>query len=180
MALTSPGVEVTVIDESNYLPAATNSVPFIMIATAQNKISGTGTGVAAGTTAANANKPYLITSQRDLAATFGTPFFYSTAAGTAINGYELNEYGLLAAYSTLGVSNRAYVQRADVDLSALTATLVRPTGDPANGVYWFDTGVSTFGAFEWSATTQTFTNKVPTVITSTADLVGGVSKVVYH
>ncbi len=173
MALTSPGVEVTVIDESNYLPAATNSVPFIMIATAQNKVSGTGTGVAAGTTAANANKPYLITSQRDLAATFGTPFFYSTAAGTAINGYELNEYGLLAAYSTLGVSNRAYVQRADVDLSALTATLVRPTGDPANGVYWFDTGVSTFGAFEWSATTQTFTNKVPTVITNTADLVGG-------
>ena len=75
MALTSPGVEVTIIDESNYLPAATNSVPFIMIATAQNKVSGTGTGVAAGTTAANANKPYLITSQRDLAATFGTPFF---------------------------------------------------------------------------------------------------------
>ena len=175
MALTSPGVEVTIIDESNYLPAATNSVPFIMIATAQNKVSGTGTGVAAGTTAANANKPYLITSQRDLAATFGTPFFYSTAAGTAINGYELNEYGLLAAYSTLGVSNRAYVQRADVDLSALTATLVRPTGDPADGVYWFDTGVSTFGVFEWSATTQTFTNKVPTVITKTADLVGGVS-----
>ena len=76
MALTSPGVEVTIIDESNNLPAATNSVPFIMIATAQNKVSGTGTGVAAGTTAANANKPYLITSQRDLAATFGTPFFY--------------------------------------------------------------------------------------------------------
>ena len=175
MALTSPGVEVTIIDESNYLPAATNSVPFIMIATAQNKVSGTGTGVAAGTTAANANKPYLITSQRDLAATFGTPFFYSTAAGTAINGYELNEYGLLAAYSTLGVSNRAYVQRADVDLSALTATLTRPTGDPANGVYWFDTGVSTYGVFEWSATTQTFTNKVPTVITKVADLVGGTS-----
>ena len=175
MALTSPGVEVTVIDESNYLPAATNSVPFIMIATAQNKISGTGTGVAAGTTAANANKPYLITSQRDLAATFGTPFFYSTSAGTAINGYELNEYGLLAAYSTLGVSNRAFVQRADVDLSQLTATLTRPTGDPANGVYWFDTSVSTYGAFEWSATTQTFTNKVPLAITKVADLVGGTS-----
>ena len=175
MALTSPGVEVTIIDESNYLPAATNSVPFIMIATAQNKVSGTGTGVAAGTTAANANKPYLITSQRDLAATFGTPFFYSTSAGTSINGYELNEYGLLAAYSTLGVSNRAYVQRADVDLSQLTATLTRPTGDPADGVYWFDTSVSAFGIFQWSETTQTFTNYVPTVITKTADLVGGVS-----
>ena len=174
MALTSPGVEVTIVDESNYLPAATNSVPYILIATAQNKVSGTGTGVAAGTTAANANKCYLITSQRDLAATFGNPFFYSTAAGTAINGYELNEYGLLAAYSTLGVSNRAYVQRADVDLSELTATLVRPTGDPADGTYWFDTGVSTFGTFEWSSTTQTFTNKVPTVITELSDLTGGV------
>jgi len=175
MALTSPGVEVTIIDESNYLPAATNSVPYVLIATAQNKVSGAGVGVAAGTTAANANKCYLITSQRDLAATFGTPFFYSTAAGTAINGYELNEYGLLAAYSTLGVSNRAYVQRADIDLSALTATLVRPTGDPADGVYWFDTGVSTFGAFEWSATTETFTAKTAIVITSVTDLVGGVS-----
>ena len=173
MALTSPGVEVTIIDESNYLPAATNSVPFILIATAQNKVSGAGVGVAAGTTAANANKPYLITSQRDLSATFGTPFFYSTAAGTSINGYELNEYGLLAAYSALGVSNRAYVQRADVDLSQLTATTTRPTGDPADGTYWFDTGVSAYGAFEWSATTNVFTNKVPTVITNVADLVGG-------
>ena len=175
MALTSPGVDVTIIDESNYLPAATNSVPFILIATAQNKVSGAGVGVAAGTTAANANKPYLITSQRDLSATFGTPFFYSTAAGTSINGYELNEYGLLAAYSALGISNRAYVQRADVDLSQLTATTVRPTGDPADGAYWFDTGISAYGAFEWSSTTNVFTNKVPTVITNVADLVGGVS-----
>ena len=54
MALTSPGVEVTIVDESNYLPAATNSVPFVLIATAQNKVSGAGVGVAAGTTAANA------------------------------------------------------------------------------------------------------------------------------
>jgi hypothetical protein len=175
MALTSPGVDVTIIDESNYLPAATNSVPFILIATAQNKVSGAGVGVAAGTTAANANKPYLITSQRDLSATFGTPFFYSTAAGTSINGYELNEYGLLAAYSALGISNRAYVQRADIDLSQLTATTVRPTGDPADGAYWFDTGISAYGAFEWSSTTNVFTNKVPTVITNVADLVGGVS-----
>ena len=175
MALTSPGVEVTIIDESNYLPAATNSVPFILMATAQNKVSGAGVGVAAGTTAANANKPYLITSQRDLSATFGTPFFYSTAAGTSINGYELNEYGLLAAYSALGISNRAYVQRADIDLSQLTATTTRPTGDPADGAYWFDTGVSAYGAFEWSSTTNVFTNKVPTVITNVADLVGGVA-----
>ena len=176
MALTSPGVEVTIIDESNYLPAPTNSVPFILVATAQNKISGAGVGVAAGTTAANANKPYLITSQRDLAATFGIPFFYSTSVGTSINGYELNEYGLLAAYSVLGISNRAYIQRANIDLSQLTATLTRPTGDPANGTYWLDTSVTAWGTFEWSATTQTFVAKTPIVITSTADLTGGVPK----
>jgi hypothetical protein len=176
MALVSPGVEVSIVDESNYLPASTNTVPYILLATAQNKVSGSGTGTAAGTTAANANEVYLITSQRDLAATFGNPFFYTTTAGTAINGYELNEYGLLAAYSVLGISNRAYVQRADVDLGALTASLTRPTGDPDNGTWWLNTDDSLWGIFEWSASTNAFTNKVPTTITDTDDLSGGVPK----
>ena len=170
MALLSPGVEVTVIDESQYLPAATNSVPYILIATAQNKISGTGVGVAAGTLAANANRVYLIDSQRDLSATFGNPFFYKTTAGTPINGYELNEYGLLAAYSALGVTNRAYIQRVDIDLAELTATLTRPTGNPDNGTYWLDTANTVWGIFQWNITTGAFTNQVPLVITSTADL----------
>ena len=170
MALISPGVEVSIIDESQYIPAATNSVPFVLIATAQNKVSGTGTGVAAGTLAANANKPYLITSQRDLSATFGVPFFYKTTAGTPINGYELNEYGLLAAYSALGTTNRCYVQRADIDLSELTATLVRPTGSAANGNYWLDTANSTWGIYQWNQTTAAFSNYIPTVITSSTDL----------
>ena len=149
--LVSPGVDVTVIDESNYIPAATNSVPYFVIATAQDKVAGSGTGVAAGTTAANANKVYLITSQRDLTQTFGVPFFYKTTAGTAINGYELNEYGLLAAYSALGSTNRAYVQRVNVDLTELTGTLVRPTGNPANGTWWVDTASTLWGIFEWMA-----------------------------
>jgi hypothetical protein len=176
MALVSPGVEVTIIDESNYLPAPTNSVPFILIATAQNKISGSGVGVAAGTTAINAGKVYLISSQRDLVNTFGNPFFYQTTAGTPINGYELNEYGLLAAYSALGISNRCYVQRADIDLSELTASLTRPTGSPDNGTYWLDTLDSAWGIFEWSYTTSAFTLKTPIVITSTTDLDSGVPK----
>jgi hypothetical protein len=176
MALVSPGVEVSIIDESNYLPAPTNSVPYILIATAQNKISGSGVGVAAGTTAANAGEVYLISSQRDLVATFGNPFFYSTTIGAPINGYELNEYGLLAAYSVLGVSNRAYIQRADIDLSELAASLSRPTGDPNNGTYWLDTLETAWGIFEWSFTTEAFTVKTPVVITSTNDLIGGVPK----
>jgi len=170
MALTSPGVEVTVIDESQYIPSAVNTVPYFLIATAQNKVSSDGITVAAGTLAANANKTYLITSQRDLAATFGVPFFYNTTTGTPINGYELNEYGLLAAYSALGVTNRCYVQRADIDLTALTASLTRPTGAASNGAYWLDTSTSTWGIFEWSAVTETYTNKVPLIINDTADV----------
>jgi hypothetical protein len=170
MALISPGVEVTVIDESQYIPSATNSVPYILIATAQNKVSGTGTGIAAGTLAANANRVYTITSQRDLSATFGVPFFYNTSTGTPINGYELNEYGLLAAFSSLGISNRAYVQRADIDLAELTATLVRPTGNANNGDFWLDTANTLWGLFQWNVTTAGFANQVPLVITNTADL----------
>ena len=170
MALVSPGVEVTVIDESQYIPSAVNTVPYFLVATAQNKVSGDGVTVAAGTTAANANQTYLITSQRDLVATFGVPFFYNTTTGTPINGYELNEYGLLAAYSALGVTNRAYVQRVNVDLTELTASLSRPTGDAVNGALWLDPSETSWGILEWNQTTSTFTVKTPIQITSTADL----------
>ena len=172
MALVSPGVEVSIIDESTYIPSSTNSVPYILVATAQNKASGSGVGVAAGTTAANANKIFLITSQRDLVATFGNPFFYNTSIGTPINGYELNEYGLLAAYSALGVSNRAFVQRVDVDLAELTASLVRPVGNPPAGTNWFNVGVTEWGLFSWNQTTGAFTNIRPTVILQESDVTG--------
>jgi len=175
MALISPGVQVTVIDESQYIPSAVNTVPYFLIATAQNKVSGAGVGIAAGTTAANANKTYLITSQRDLTATFGVPFFYNTTTGTPINGYELNEYGLLAAYSSLGISNRAYVQRVDVDLTALTASLTRPTGTPADGAWWLDTSTSVWGIQEWNQSTGEFTVITPLVITDAADVTASVS-----
>jgi hypothetical protein len=171
MALTSPGVQVTVIDESQYIPSAVNTVPYFVIATAQNKVSGAGVGIAAGTTAANANKTYLITSQRDLTATFGVPFFYNTTTGTPINGYELNEYGLLAAYSSLGISNRAYVQRVDIDLTELTASLTRPTGTPTDGSWWLDTSTSVWGIQEWNQETGTFEVMTPLVITDSADVV---------
>ena len=172
MALVSPGVEVTIVDESIYVPAATNSVPYVLVATAQNKRSGTGSGVAVGTLAANAGKVYLISSQRDLAQTFGNPFFYKTAAGTPINGYELNEYGLLAASSVLGISNRAYVQRADVDLSELVASLVRPVGAPANNTHWLDTDDSVWGIFQWNQATGAFSSKTPIVLTDSTQISG--------
>jgi hypothetical protein len=173
--LVSPGVQVTVIDESQYLPAATNTVPYILLATASNKVSGDGVTVAPGTLTVNANKLFLATSQRALTANYGVPFFYQTTNGTPINGYELNEYGLLAAYSALGVTNQCFVQRADIDLAALTATLSRPLGTPNDGTYWLDTTNTKWGIFQWNQTTGLMTNQVPIVITNTADLEVGSS-----
>ena len=49
MALVSPGVQVTVIDQSQYLPTATNSVPLLLVASATNKANSAGTAVAADT-----------------------------------------------------------------------------------------------------------------------------------
>jgi hypothetical protein len=174
MALTSPGVEVTITDQSQYLPAPTNSVPLVVLATAQNKADASGTGVAVATTAANANKLYQVTSQRDLVNLYGTPFFYTTANGSPIQGYELNEYGLLAAYSLLGVTNRCYVLRADIDLASLVGQTGRPTGLPANNTYWLDTTTSTWGIYEFNQTTGDFTLQTPIVITDANDLSGGV------
>jgi hypothetical protein len=173
MALTSPGVEVTITDQSQYLPAPTNSVPLVLLATAQNKANATGTGVAPATTAANANKLYQVTSQRDLVSLYGNPFFYTTTNGTPIQGYELNEYGLLAAYSLLGVTNRCYVLRCDIDLASLVGQTSRPTGDPANNAYWLDTTTSTWGIYAFNQTTGAFTLQTPIVITDTASLSGG-------
>jgi hypothetical protein len=172
--LVSPGVQVTVVDESQYLPAATNSVPLVVIATASNKLSGDGRGIAPGTLTANADQLYLATSQRALSAQYGVPFFYTTTNGTPINGYELNEYGLLAAYSALGVTNQCYVLRANIDLAALTASLTRPIGNPDNGTYWFDTTTTQWGLFQWNNTKKTFSNPIPSVITDTDYLDGGV------
>ena len=182
MALSSPGVEVKVIDESFYTPAEPGTVPMIFIASAQDKKNGAGTGTAPGTLLANAGKPYLITSQRDLVETFGEPSFKTDTNNNPIHGGEINEYGLQAAYSVLGVSNRAYVTRAAIDLDALAASSSAPTANPAAGTYWFDTAMSIFGIFAWNSAAasviggQSFTNKVPAVITDATKVTGGAPK----
>ena len=179
MAIVSPGVQVSVIDESFYTPAEPGTVPMIFVATAQDKTSSTGTGTASGTTAANAGKVFLMTSQRELAETFGDPVFKTDTSNNPIHGGETNEFGLQAAYSYLGVANRAYVVRAGVDLGQLEASATAPAANPVAGTYWFDTVNSKYGVFEWngSAATvtggQSFTNKIPTVITSTTQLSSG-------
>jgi hypothetical protein len=147
----------------------------IFVASASNKTNAAGTGTAPGTLAANAGTPYLLTSQRDLADTFGDPIFKTDSNNNAIHGGELNEYGLQAAYSYLGVANRAWVVRANVDLAELDATSIAPAANPADGTYWLDTSNSLWGIQEWNGASvlnsgQVFTNKVPYVITDSTEL----------
>lgn len=145
--LVSPGVSISVIDESINVGAGPGTVPLIFIATQQNKSDPSGLSIAPGTTLANVGKVYSITSQRDLVQTFGDPTFYSIS-GTSLNGYPLNEYGLLAAYSYLGVANLARVVRANIDTAQLEATPVEPSSPAAVGTYWLDETASRFGLFK--------------------------------
>ena len=53
MALTSPGVQVSVVDESFYTPAEPGTVPVIFVASAENKTNASGSGTAVGTLKTN-------------------------------------------------------------------------------------------------------------------------------
>jgi hypothetical protein len=118
---------------------------------------------------------FNITSQRDLVSKYGKIEFKVDASDNPLHGDERNEYGLLAAYSALGVSNQIYVQRADVDLDQLTGTSIRPTGTPTDGTYWLDvsTDATNWGIYEWLADGG-FALQAPRVITSASEVSGTV------
>ena len=167
-ALLSPGLSITVTDESAYLPTAVGTIPFILFATSQDKtINNT---FATGTRKVNAGKVYGISSQRELVSMFGTPTFRQTAAGTPIHGDELNEYGLMTAYSSLGLGNRVWAMRADIDLDQLVGTTVRPKGEVPDGTNWFDVDDTSWGIYEYDQILDTYTNKQPLLITAQSDI----------
>lgn len=174
--LVSPGVDIQVIDESFYGSAGPGTVPLIVLATASNKPTPSGDGIAPGTLPENAGKLYQITSQRELAQTFGDPKFY-TSAGTPLHGYELNEYGLLTAYQYLGIANRAYVIRGDIDTAQLEPTVFEPRSEAVNGTNWFDVSETSFGLFTNNGNTipgLAWDNKSPIVVDRRAETEGAV------
>ena len=67
-----------------------------------------------------------------------------------MQGAETSEYGLLAAYQYLGVSNNAYVLSA-IDLAQLEATTSSRRRNYI-GTYWHDTSASAFGVFRHDGT----------------------------
>jgi len=167
MALVSPGVKVSVVDESAYGAPGAGTVPLLLVATRTDKSDPTGSesdGIAKFTKSANAGEVVKVTSQRELTQYFGNPTF-TTSSGTIIQGSETSEYGLMAAYSYLGQGSQAYIVRADVDLAQLDAVSAMPTSAYAtNGGLWLDTDASRYGIHEWSATNNSWENYIPTVV----------------
>jgi hypothetical protein len=169
--LTSPGVSVSVIDESFYGSAGNGTVPLIILATGKDKTHPSGTSTASGTTSTTESLK-LITSQRELLQTYGNPFFRKVG-GTMMHGDNQNEYGLLTAHSYLGLANRAYVLRAGINLSELEASGTAPTGLPVNGTYWLDLSSSMIGVFTYNASTATWVAATVHEISAAADYDSG-------
>ena len=164
--LSSPGVEVTISDESAYAAPGTGTIPLFLVATGQDKAdptSSTSGAVAAKTTAATAGTPVLVGSQRELTQNFGDVFFRQSG-GNVVVGDETSEYGLLAAYSFLGQGGSAYIQRADVNTTQLIPTTTTPTSAyaTANSI-WLDTNASSYGINQYNSTTSAWETKTPTV-----------------
>ena len=122
MTLVSPGVSVTIIDESFYIPAAAPTVPLFFVATEKAKLQPNGVTVAAGTTEHSVVR--TVTSIGQSVSLYGIPKFRKDASGNQFHGDARNEYGLFALNQFLGLGNRAYVVRANVDLADAAETFI--------------------------------------------------------
>ena len=162
--LNSPGVSVTVIDESQYVPSGAGSVPLIITATRQNKLNEQGE-LAAGTLPEMGDRLSLVTSRKDLLRLFGKPQF-KVNNGTVIHGDETNEYGLHAAWRVLNQTNQAYILNANIDLAQLEPQIEEPSTPVAGGTHWLDLSRTTFGLFEWNSVTNAWEEVEVTVINS--------------
>ena len=70
--------------------------------------------------------------------------------------------------------SRCYVLRADIDLASLVGQTGRPVGAPDDGTYWLDTTTTTWGIYEFNATTGAYTVKQPLVLSDAAYISGDV------
>lgn len=123
MALVSPGTSIPISNESFYIPVTAPTLPLIIVATKANKTQLDGTTPALGSQENNVVR--TITSLSESLEIYGLPNFrvvsgdenLSVASRRQIHGDPRNEYGLLALNQFLQVASRAYVVRANVDLS---------------------------------------------------------------
>ncbi|PPD55693.1 MAG: hypothetical protein CTY12_00105 [Methylotenera sp.] len=113
--LVSPGVSVTVTDESFFIPATARTIPLFFVATADEKKRPDGITDAAGTFESNVIR--TITSLKQSTELYGVPRFLEDTGGNPLHGDVRNEYGIFALNQYLGIGDLAYVIRANVNLN---------------------------------------------------------------
>ena len=112
--LVSPGVSVTIIDESFFIPGRVTTLPVIFMATADEKYQPDGVTPALGTFEHGVYRE--VTTIRESIELYGIPRYIESADGEAFHGDARNEYGLDALNKFLEIGNRAYVVRANINL----------------------------------------------------------------
>lgn len=137
--IVSPGVDVTVKNDSYYIPGQATTVPLFFIATRSNKVQPNGVTPAAGTLEHGVVR--TVTSRKQALELYGIPDFRSDISGNEYHGDARNEYGLLALHQFLEIGTRAYVIRANVDLNdepftfmSLGTPVVQPGSLSFNGL----------------------------------------------
>ena len=113
--LVSPGVSVTVTDQSFYIPVSAPTVPLFFIATKAGKTQPNGITPAAGTLEHSVVR--TVTSLKQSMSLYGVPSFRNDISNNEYHGDARNEYGVFALNQFLGVGNRAFVVRANIDLT---------------------------------------------------------------
>lgn len=175
--LVSPGVSVTVIDESFYIPASAPTLPLFFVATRKDKLQPNGITPASGTSESGVVR--TVTSIGQSVALYGIPYFWNDVSGNEFHGDARNEYGLFALNQFLGVGNRAFVIRANIDLTDAAETFVgagTPVGTAAVRV-----GVGN-GTISSITATSAFVKpeKINVILTSSSEftVVGSVSGII--
>lgn len=136
--LVSPGVSVTVKDESFYIPASAPTVPLFFIATRKGKMQPNGVTPADGTNEHSVVR--TVTSIGQSVSLYGVPYFWNDVSGNEYHGDARNEYGLFALNQFLGVGNRAYVVRANIDLKDASESFVGVGTPVASGLQFVGVG----------------------------------------
>jgi len=112
--LVSPGVSVTITNESFFIPAAAPTVPLFFIGTKDEKKQQDDVTDAAGTFESSIVR--TVTSQKQVLELYGVPRFIVDSSGNPHHGDARNEYGLYALWQFMAQGTRAYVVRANVNL----------------------------------------------------------------
>lgn len=138
---------ISLTDDSINPTVGSTEIPLYFIATRENKVVDETTNkIAPGTMKSVANELMVFNSSKDAMDSFGIPVFEENN-GTINQASETNEVGLYGLCDVLGITNTAYVVRADIDLGQLDPSTTAPTSLAKNGTKWFDLGNSSMGYF---------------------------------